>query len=378
MLHGLNKIEVHMNRRLLTVTGWLMVFVLGLLLLRDPVVAQNGSGEKPPWLERHKYDTLMLKPTGDAGDFDSGMVDCFKIVMDYSRESDHPIPYTRDGYYYAVYTGYDRTRMMRTEGRYRLGLARSPDLLHWERLGNILGLGKPGAFDAGSVGVGIAMRWGGIFYLFYTGFAGEGYEHGPGKIGLATSDNLQDWERKGIVLEPNSTHQWESAGLYQVYPMRHGGTFYLFYNAKDRQSNWREQIGVATSQDLYHWERYNENPVVRTGAPGTWDAKFVADPWVIPIRGTWYMFYYGFDGTYAREGMAVSEDLFHWEKSSWNPILSEGPEGTFDAKYAHKPCVIEHDGIYYHYYTAVGSRGRCIALATSQPLTNIQRRTQHE
>lgn len=36
--------------------------------------------------------------------------------------------------------------------------------------------------------------------------------------------------------------------------------------------------------------------------------------------------------------------------------------------YAHKPWVLKHDGIVYHFYCAVGDRGRVIALATSKPL----------
>lgn len=357
-----------MTNRNTALSAFLLLFVLASLIFNQGCSTQNDHGEKPSHLQRYKHDQLILKPTGEDDDFDSGMVDCFKVIMEYRGDSGDPYLFQKDGYYYAVYTGYDREKMMRSEGRYQLGLARSSDLVHWERLGKILATGDDGKFDAGSVGAGIAIHWDNKFYMFYTGFASEGYEQGAGKTGLAVSTDLQSWERKGVVMEPDTVYQWESAGLYQVYPMRHQDTFYLFYNAKNKKSNWREQIGVATSQDLVHWEKYAGNPIVKTGGEGSWDSRFVADPWVIPIQGDWHMFYYGFDGTYAREGLATSPDLFHWEKSQWNPILSEGKEGTFDAKYTHKPCVIEKDGVYYHYYTAVGSQGRCIALATSQPL----------
>jgi len=42
----------------------------------------------------------------------------------------------------------------------------------------------------------------------------------------------------------------------------------------------------------------------------------------------------------------------------------------YDAKYAHKPWVIKWKGIVYHFYTAVGNKGRVIALATSKELKN--------
>jgi len=39
----------------------------------------------------------------------------------------------------------------------------------------------------------------------------------------------------------------------------------------------------------------------------------------------------------------------------------------FDRTHAHKPWVLKHDGVVYHYYCAVGGKGRGIALATSEP-----------
>ena len=43
------------------------------------------------------------------------------------------------------------------------------------------------------------------------------------------------------------------------------------------------------------------------------------------------------------------------------------PSEDFDRVHAHKPWVLKHDGVVYHYYCAVGSKGRGIALATSAP-----------
>ena len=41
------------------------------------------------------------------------------------------------------------------------------------------------------------------------------------------------------------------------------------------------------------------------------------------------------------------------------------PSEPWDSEHAHKPWVIKHDGVVYHFYNAVGSRGRGLALATS-------------
>lgn len=316
---------------------------------------------KPLYLERFKYPRLILEPTGERGDFASEMVDCFKVVLDYDKGIGEL--YLSEGYYYAVYTGFDGES-------YRCGLLRSKDLLDWEKQGMILDTGKEGEFDAGSAGAGIAFKWQDKFYMFYTGFPFKGYENGPGKIGLALSDDIFSWKKMGVILEPEDEFPWEAGGLYQPFPLLYGADFYLFYNAKNKETNWTEQIGVALSQNsqLLKWEKYKDNPILPVGSRGSWDSRFVSDPWVTSIAGNWHMFYYGFDGAHAQDGVALSDDLFHWEKSPFNPILEYGEPGSYDEFHAHKPCVIFKGGIYYHFYTAVGSRGRCIALATSVPL----------
>ena len=82
------------------------------------------------------------------------------------------------------------------------------------------------------------------------------------------------------------------------------------------------------------------------------------------------MFYYGYNGTNAREGLAVSRDLHHWRK--WpEPIIDIGPAGAGDSQHAHKPSVVWHKGVFYHFYCCVrsGDGYRAITVATSRELT---------
>jgi len=314
----------------------------------------------PPYLMRFKYPRLILEPSTGETDFDGELVDCFKIVLDYDAVSEL---YQKNDYYYATYTGYDGES-------YRCGLLRSEDLLNWERLGIILDVGKEGDFDWGSAGGGVVFKLKGEFYMFYTGYPLKGYENGPGKIGLALSSDLFHWRKIGMVLKPDEMFEWEAGGLYQPFPLLHSGRFYLFYNAKNNEASWTEQIGVAfcRSESLLKWEKYPGNPVLQVGPPGSWESRFVSDPWITMMEGKWHMFYYGFDGVHAQDGLAVSCNLIQWEKSPFNPILRKGEAGSYDETHAHKPCVVSKGGVYYHFYTAVGVKGRCIALATSIPL----------
>jgi hypothetical protein len=96
------------------------------------------------------------------------------------------------------------------------------------------------------------------------------------------------------------------------------------------------------------------------------------------VKRQYVMFYFGLDNLSACDGVAVSSDLIHWAKFP-APILTIGGKGTIDEKYAHKPYVIFHEGVLYHfccacrYYqdgdiTQFGDEFRCISVATSVPV----------
>lgn len=121
---------------------------------------------------------------------------------------------------------------------------------------------------------------------------------------------------------------------------------------------------MAISRDLKTWERYGAEPVV-DNAPGK--PAISGDPQLVQMGKLWVMFYFGFRWKpNAFDTFAVSRDLVHWTK--WDgPNLIE-PSEPWDKTFAHKPWVLKHDGVVYHFYCAVGTEGRAIALATSRDL----------
>src|SRR3546814_6925905 len=111
-------------------------------------------------------------------------------------------------------------------------------------------------------------------------------EEGPAVIGLAWSDDLIRWHRDDTpILRPEDGAEWERAGLYRSYLIRDGDIYYLFYNAKNHDTPWLEQIGVATSRDLKPWRRHPGNPTLKVGAPGSTDARVVANLCVMRPNG---------------------------------------------------------------------------------------------
>ncbi len=269
---------------------------------------------------------------------------------------------------------------------YETALAESDDLLHWKPLGKILSKRK-NTWDANQVAGYVALQdtqWGGSyslqtydnkFWLSYLGGALAGYETDPLSIGIAWTRSPEkpiEWHRldKPVLhRDQPDVRYWEKLTQYKSNIILDkdeslGFPFVMFYNAKTKSGY--ERIGMAVSRDMQKWLRYGKDPVIDNGS------GISGDPQVIKIGNVWVMFYFGaFWKPRAFDTFACSYDLVHWTK--WNgPNLVE-PSEAYDEKYAHKPWVIYHNGVVYHFYCAVGDQGRVIAVATSKDLTSIRK-----
>ncbi len=106
----------------------------------------------------------------------------------------------------------------------------------------------------------------------------------------------------------------------------HDGLYHLFHLVLPNH----DFIAHAVSTDAIHWRRVNNALFI--GDPGSWDDLML---WTMAVSpdphrpGRWRMFYTGLSrreqGRLQRIGMAVSEDLFHWRKTSVNWTDHRGP-----------------------------------------------------
>lgn len=317
----------------------------------------------------YKYGKLVLSASAEKGVFDSRAVDC-------------PFVFEHGGVFYMLYVGFDGVG-------YQTGLAVSRDLTDWKKLGCILRRDPSSPVTRYNV----AMNWilrenqlrspgrlrkvNGRFLGVFHAYPKPGYESGPAVIGLCWGPSLHEWQMGDVILRPEEGAEWERGGLYKPCLLEHKGTYYLFYNAKtpnlprEQGGGWREQIGVALSTDLRRWVRHPDNPIIRNGPPGSWDERFASDPCVLLDGDRWVVFYYGLDRKgVARELAAAGQDPFHLGKID-RVLVDVGPPGSVDSTYAHKPSVVWHRGSLYHFYCAVSGRWpnevRGISVARSRP-----------
>ncbi|MFE5320541.1 hypothetical protein ACFQ88_17675 [Paenibacillus sp. NPDC056579] len=330
-----------------------------------------------PYLTPYKLGKPVLTGSGIPGHFDERAVDC-------------PFVFQHNEKFYMMYVGFDGIG-------YQTALATSQDLLNWEHLAVILRRREGNGWDSSNIAGTWIMKenhmdappllkkWNNKYWLVYHAYPETGYEEGSAKIGIAWTEDeeLLHWNRcPEPILTPEEGADWEKGGLYKECLVEHEGRFYLFYNAKNtNKGRWIEQTGVAFSDDLLHWRRYEHNPVLHV-SPERWDSGFASDPCVLLNGDQWVMFYFGYNYKQAQEGLALSQDLLHWTKHP-EPIITIGEEGEIDSIFAHKPSVITRNGVLYHFYCSCrpykdgdptrnfGKEFRTISVATSRPLDLI-------
>ena len=290
--------------------------------------------------------------------------------------------------WYLVYVRLEKDSNNKTLG-YTTRLAVSDDLLGWQPLGTILPAGAEGTWDQCNAGGGISLfdtTWGGSntlqtyegrYWLSYLGGPHPGYETPPLFIGVASTDDpskAKPWQKlPSPVLKTTDAdvRPFERETLYKSYIFRDpdkslGSEFVMFYNAKPHRGS--ERIGIAISDDMISWKRYGENFVLENKHPTDEKRGVISgDPQIVRMNNLWVMFYFGAfwkDGAF--DTFAASRDLVHWTK--WDGPDLIGPSESWDKTFAHKPWILKHDGVVYHFYCAVGDKGRAIGLATSKDM----------
>lgn len=355
-----------------------------------PHLAFAAQDEAAPFRTPYKYPKLILKATGRKGDFDE-------------RSIDDPIVFHANGAFYMLYIGWDGIG-------YQTGLASSTDLLHWKRVALVAPRDPASKFTKYNIALssilrnkhlrsnGEAIKVNGRYLGAWNAYPSAGYEEGAAVIGLAWSDDLLHWELTDPILYPQDGAPWEHGGLYRPDLMLDRGTYYLYYNAKTDTlpqsvgGGWHEQTGVATSRDLKTWTRYAGNPVLRNGSrgsatypasnpihatqpptPDARDSRFASNPFVVQNGSDFAMFYFGFryqQPGRACEMLALGADPYTFVKVP-EILIDTGAPGSIDETYAHKPSVITHEGVLYHFYCAVSGKWpnetRGIAVARSKP-----------
>lgn len=197
------------------------------------------------------------------------------------------------------------------------------------------------------------FKEGDTFHLFYNvGIAGESqqwFEAGNEKaFGHSTSKDFKTWQHHPRVLNavPGS---WEGMVVSAPSIIKHDGTYYMFYTGFDDRVPGKQTIGLATSKDLFLWERHPRNPIYEAPpwadrrADGYIDCR---DSHVIKYGDEFLLFTMVSTSKSAGKGaiaLAVSKNLIDWE--DLGPAVE-----TF--KEPESPRVFQHGEYFYMFVSS--------------------------
>lgn len=301
---------------------------------------------------------------------------------DSTKMADSPTIFRMNGRWYMTYIIFD--------GRgYETWIAESDDLLNWKTNGRIMSFtentwdanqkaGYPSLVNIEWGGSVEPMKYEGKYWMSYLGGADKGYEAGRLGIGMSTTADISKPVEVERLKEPllsavDKDVRWydnktifKSSVIYDE-DRKTGFPFVMYYNAAGdsaHKGHQFESIAMAVSNDMKQWQRFGDKPLITKGRGICGDAQ------IVKMGKLYVMFYFGFhwadDDATAFERFACSYDLVNW--TPWEGENLIQPSEGFDKQYAHKPWVIKWNGVVYHFYNAVGSKGRVIALATSKDL----------
>lgn len=228
------------------------------------------------------------------------------------------------------------------------------------------------------------FRDGGVWYMTYIIFDGQGYE-----TWLAQSEDLLHWKSKGKILS-FTENTWDSnqkAGYLSLVNTDWAGDYYVEkYNNKywmtylgGETAGYEAgtlKIGLANSTTLTNAHEWNTNntPIL---SPEDEDARWFENKTIFKnlvirdkkkLTGHSFVMYYngkGHSGDYESIGMAVSDDMVSWKRYGENPVLTKHKGIVGDAQIA------KYNDLYImFYFGAFYKPGAFESFACSYDLIN--------
>ena len=159
---------------------------------------------------------------------------------------------------------------------------------------------------------------------------------GTSSLGYATSDDGIHFTRRPEPVLVSETPYEKGGGVEDPRLQKIGDTYYLTYtgynNVDGRAANKKDaQLCLATSADLIHWKRRG---VIMPSFKGKWNVKWTKSGAILPekVNGRYWMYYLAdARGKDTQMGVAYSDDLFHWTEALDHPVLASRP-GLFDSQ----------------------------------------------
>jgi predicted GH43/DUF377 family glycosyl hydrolase len=189
--------------------------------------------------------------------------------------------------------------------------AESANGINWNTIGTapVLVPGLSGTWDSHFVVPAVVLKINSLYKMYYLGST---VDYGPLSIGLATSIDGIHWEKYSTpVISPNN--QYLTVGLTDIVVK--DSVYYGYFNYTTPTSSI-SKMGLISSFNGINWTFYSGNPVLSPSL--TWEGGNISNPTVIYSNNQFKMIYSN-SGQNAF-GMATSNDGFTFIKQA-QPIF---------------------------------------------------------
>ena len=137
----------------------------------------------------------------------------------------------------------------------------------------------------------------GSYVMLYTGF-GRMLGYWGDRGGFATSKDFTMWTKYAgnPVFPLGENGAWDDNHVRPKGFIKYGNYYYMFYEGAHYAEHvelWFDQVGMARSKDLIHWERYPYNPIIPIDAGGGRDTLVTEWPTPIETGSGLAVFYWG-------------------------------------------------------------------------------------
>ena len=243
-------------------------------------------------------------------------------------------------------------------------VAESRDLVTWRRIGDLMIRRKDGR-PAGSAGAPCVRKLDGKIVLFYQhwtpAITNNAIWYATSPDGLRFTNCFDE-----PVFVPKN--KWSKPKAIDAEVYRVGDDLVLLYASRDAQTGKRQMLGMAKAPygSDYSSSRWTElsqdRPLLEPVMP--WEQNCIEAPSVEKIGKTWYLFYAGsFNNKRQQIGLATSTDGFHFKRFGPDGLVFPcGCAGSWNSCESGHPGIFrDDDGRLYLFYQGKSIMPGCAA-----------------
>lgn len=259
-----------------------------------------------------------------------------------------------EGRYLMFYSEAPATDPSRPKG-WAIGIAESRDLVQWSKAGELF---PEQEFEKNGLCAAGARVIDGKLHLFY-----QTYGNGPrDAICHAISTDGLHFTRDASNPVFHPTGDWTAGRAIDAEVFPFGERLLLFFATRDPAMKI-QMVGVAGA-DLKSdfsrsaWKQLVDAPILKPELP--WEKKCIEAPTVCRRGDTLYLFYAGgYNNEPQQIGCASSLDGLHWTRLFTEPLLRNGPPGSWNASESGHPGIfVDDDGQTYLFYQGNNDKGK--------------------